>query len=551
MGSRISLNIVIVLVIGIYLLGIMQQEYPEISTSNKIRTEQSNQITKPIYASGETITILSDDDFVSLGFPGNGTAENPYLIDNLTIELNNMNATCIHIRGTKAAFIVRNCRLSGCGWGINLNNVSNAVIENNSIQDCNYALFLTDVNDSTLANNTCSAIEEGIRISEWCNNINIFNNLVRNCTIGIYLNSFRTHMIGNRIVENTLGMEVHAFNATYMWNSFQNNTYSIMHYDYSLNQHFYEYNYWSDYEGTDSDYDGVGDSWYNIPNDDEDIRIFDPHPLMAPFYEYAEDILPPTIKLYEFQSEYEIDETIAIKAEFIDWSGIKGAILSYSYDNVSWHNKTMRRNYILTSNPDFNWTQSIPPSQEETTVNFRIYVNDNADNWKISEVYSYRALYDVYGPSIIWGDEWEYFFHSLACITAGCEGLDKMLFDVTITDKSRVDTILFYYWVSSYRSPDSVPNEVLEPDSYNSHSGKCVVTLQIDPPMIDCFLKVYFWANDTLGHSTISKTVYLFWDGFTPPQIPFANQSIILIMIIVLGSLIVVVIVLKRWKQKS
>ena len=61
-------------------------------------------------ASDPAITINSDDDFVTYGFAGNGSAVNPYIIEQYTI----VNQTAgIKVNSTTAHFIIRNCTLVG------------------------------------------------------------------------------------------------------------------------------------------------------------------------------------------------------------------------------------------------------------------------------------------------------------------------------------------------------------------------------------------------------------------------------------------------------
>ena len=55
------------------------------------------------------IIILKDKDFRYYGFPGKGTPNNPYLIQNLNITTNH--TECIYISGTTKHFVIENCIL--------------------------------------------------------------------------------------------------------------------------------------------------------------------------------------------------------------------------------------------------------------------------------------------------------------------------------------------------------------------------------------------------------------------------------------------------------
>ncbi len=57
----------------------------------------------------EPITIASNQDFISQGWPGNGSQTYPYRLENLSISAN---GTCIGISNTNAFFVVTGCVLS-------------------------------------------------------------------------------------------------------------------------------------------------------------------------------------------------------------------------------------------------------------------------------------------------------------------------------------------------------------------------------------------------------------------------------------------------------
>ncbi|MFW9961112.1 MAG: CARDB domain-containing protein, partial [Candidatus Thorarchaeota archaeon] len=84
-----------------------------------------------------TIEILSDDDFVSQGWPGEGTSEEPYVIEDLYILTYWSEPTGIIIHNTRANFTIQNCTFVDYddtvdGTGIDLWNVTNGVMANNT-----------------------------------------------------------------------------------------------------------------------------------------------------------------------------------------------------------------------------------------------------------------------------------------------------------------------------------------------------------------------------------------------------------------------------------
>jgi parallel beta-helix repeat protein len=118
------------------------------------------------------IYIWGDSDFASQalteGWPGNGTAVNPYIIDGLDIDATNT-STCIVIYQTTVHFSIRYCSLQGAFWG------------------WDGAIVLDNVSHGYLLNNTCTGGLDGISI--WsCTLITAANNsLSYNAYSGIYV----------------------------------------------------------------------------------------------------------------------------------------------------------------------------------------------------------------------------------------------------------------------------------------------------------------------------------------------------------------------------
>ena len=75
------------------------------------------------------LIICSDEDFIEYGFPGSGTKNDPYLIQNLELGLTKYYVddyyTIISISNTTKYFVIRNCVLSGGIKSIHLNHVEN------------------------------------------------------------------------------------------------------------------------------------------------------------------------------------------------------------------------------------------------------------------------------------------------------------------------------------------------------------------------------------------------------------------------------------------
>ena len=89
------------------------------------------------------------------GWPGDGSPENPFIIDGLDIDLGGSAGQCISINNTRVSFSIRNCNLTGTGRelgaGISLENVTNGELLNNTCTSNRWGIRLgnSDFNNLT------------------------------------------------------------------------------------------------------------------------------------------------------------------------------------------------------------------------------------------------------------------------------------------------------------------------------------------------------------------------------------------------------------------
>ncbi|MHA2058964.1 MAG: right-handed parallel beta-helix repeat-containing protein, partial [Candidatus Thorarchaeota archaeon] len=115
------------------------------------------------------ITIDGDANFSDTalleGWPGDGSPENPYIIDGLDIDLDGNNGSCISISNTRVSFTISNCNLTGAsgdsGTGIWLSNVTNGELVNNICNNNRIGISLGGSDSNTVANNTCNSNSDG------------------------------------------------------------------------------------------------------------------------------------------------------------------------------------------------------------------------------------------------------------------------------------------------------------------------------------------------------------------------------------------------------
>ncbi len=129
----------------------------------------------------------------------------------------------------------------------------------------------------------------------------VSGNAVVGNIVGVLLSGSNNDIIGNYIADNEMGLffgttetENIPLNLTVSRNSFNNNTDHLngcVCKEYNLTEEVHtwdngkEGNYWGDYEGTDADGDGIGDTPYVI-----DVLNQDRYPLMQ------SQVVPPTAK---------------------------------------------------------------------------------------------------------------------------------------------------------------------------------------------------------------------------------------------------------------
>jgi parallel beta-helix repeat protein len=116
------------------------------------------------------ILISSNSDFVSLGFEGNGSSSNPYIIENLNITSTEELVSAIQVGGTNVHFIIRNCKLTSAYVGVRILNtisIGTAQIINNTISSSSKdgGGIGCGIGYTTMENNTISGFMQGIHLN--------------------------------------------------------------------------------------------------------------------------------------------------------------------------------------------------------------------------------------------------------------------------------------------------------------------------------------------------------------------------------------------------
>ncbi len=175
------------------------------------------------------ISITSDEDFVTYGFQGNGTADNPYIIEGLNITtVQNLG---IGISFTTKFFIIRNCHVEAGNNGINICGVADgtASIVNNTCINTPMGIVLSHASFSIISNNTCLNNEKGMVVDRSPFTLISNNKCIDNNSGGIKLTYSDSLVLSdNEITKSEYGINTYESPfLTITNNTCYKNTYSI------------------------------------------------------------------------------------------------------------------------------------------------------------------------------------------------------------------------------------------------------------------------------------------------------------------------------------
>jgi parallel beta-helix repeat protein len=184
--------------------------------------------------------------------------------------------------------LVRNVRITGLGLGVGVTSSLNCTVEEVTVTNCGYGVLLDWSQNSTVTRNNVDNNFVGIGII-MSNGSNIFsNNLSMNKNYAFFVDCSQENSVHeNNVVNNSLSVCLEresgglppANNIFYL-NNFINNSRELNSSTSYLN--FWNLsengNYWSDYDGTDTNGDGIGDTPFVINENNRDN-----YPLMMPY----------------------------------------------------------------------------------------------------------------------------------------------------------------------------------------------------------------------------------------------------------------------------
>jgi parallel beta-helix repeat protein len=310
------------------------------------------------------------DNFCELSYDGCIIVETTYdsLIQGNTLQ---NGSTAIAIINSEYASILSNNisnytgTFTGGLTGIHLDDVHNSTVEGNHLTKCSEAIYLGDSSKNNITDNTCIENINGIIVDATCYDVIIEDNYCHlqqgyaiavvesfNCTVirntctntsgleGVCLllgdcevdalwNYFSLSEVGmtvmgcdgvishNTIKDNELlGIDIGGIigpNVT--WNTFEDNVVNARDDSSST---LFDYNYWSNYTGIDSNGDGIGDIWHPIQgtanNNDTHPLVY--HPTLP---DWVEDPSNQDAEYGQLFSYSLSTTTSTILAPIVDW----------------------------------------------------------------------------------------------------------------------------------------------------------------------------------------------------------------------------------------
>jgi len=192
-----------------------------IGTSNQVVTNvepisqrsEEKLIAFSEYISHEPIVIEGDSDFVSQGWQGNGTPEDPYIIEGILINI--AGGGCIKIYNTTLHFIIRDCILTGGGGEYPSADVVEFIeIIYGTIMNCTiqvhggYAVHVRSSTDcSIISNNVNGNTHPGIIVTDSYECI-IENNSISKCELVIRVTGSQNVVAGNILTGPSRGLRI-------------------------------------------------------------------------------------------------------------------------------------------------------------------------------------------------------------------------------------------------------------------------------------------------------------------------------------------------------
>ncbi len=447
------------------------------------------------------------------------------LIQNCT--LTNSTSAAIDLKSL-ANVIVRNVSCQNTVNGIRLNNVVNVSVESSTFKNCDLGVSIINSDNCQILNNTVLQGSTGVHLSG-TSEIRVSHNLIQDMVSqGIYIDNNLNLIDNNTLVNNTVGIEFkngnsnmiyqnELFNCSYgvfsidsMYCDISNNTFMDIKYGVYLYQgnagysiswnafypsgeltvfddmpenHFF-YNFYWDYDGSDHDNDGIGDTPYAIAGSGNNQDV---SPLMNPPGSVVNDTKPPNVYWDQPFEKLEYGEEMLVNPTIIDVNGVKSAVLSFNNGADQWFNISMTSKGI-------KWQATIPAYSSDVVIVYRIYSCDGKDNWGVAGDWSYSVARDAYSPQVI---DSVFLGEAFATVMSSSEIFESHTFKADVIDESEIAYVVVYYQFKEYLT--TFDNGTVEL-SYDIISSTWTVTINF-PHAVDRYTAIFqYEAADVYGN---------------------------------------------------
>lgn len=176
---------------------------------------------------------------------GSGIWSDPYIIQDVTLDLQGASASCISIFDSVVYFQIKDCILINAGWGvygsagIYLENTDNGLLLNNNCSNHNYnGIYLRECENNTISGNIASNNQVGIELDDSHYNIITSNAPNANTVYGIDISMSDNNTItGNVLSFNSVGIFLgNSENTTVLGNTMSFCGISVYFMEYQLDE---------------------------------------------------------------------------------------------------------------------------------------------------------------------------------------------------------------------------------------------------------------------------------------------------------------------------